>query len=292
MKTMPDILPCQNDQSAVAQIKPTINLLKTLDTKYPQVLRSENIVPDDYHGKKVFRSAVETIRGEFIASSTPSRHAMVRWVLEGIKDRHDIADYEHTGGTKRYDFEVLFNKQPRTAGALEVKGGEGNSVNISDRPIWAEEFLVWCHLDGAITNQPSHGAYSIIFNRLTSELVKYKKRVDALIIRDALCGTLLRPCPKYAPGIDPANIAPDIFLFPQRVPNLDDPQPPIHSLDTLRLPRMILDFFDVQPQDYTKHIWEVHVEVFTKSTRRGERTMRRTTVYYQGAKVEEKEANA
>ena len=64
-----DILPCKHDQSAVEQISPTIDLLKNLDTKYPQVLISENIVPEDYHDKKVFRSAIETIRGQFIASS-------------------------------------------------------------------------------------------------------------------------------------------------------------------------------------------------------------------------------
>jgi len=238
----------------------------------------------------VFCSAIETIRGEFIASSVTARHAMVQWVLMGLKDRRSIADFEHTGGTRRYDFEVLFSLQPRTAGAIEVKGGEGNSINISERPIWAEEFLVWCHLDGAITNQPSHGAYSIIFNSLTSEMVKRSKRVDALIIRDALCGTPLRPCPKYAYGIDPVRIAPDIFLFPQRVPGLDDPEPPVHSLDTLRLPRMILDFFGVHPSDYARHLWEVHIEVFAKTTRRGERTARRTTVYHQGKKLEERES--
>ena len=150
--------------------------------------------------------------------------------------------------------------------------------------------MVWCHLDGAITNQPSHGAYSIIFNRLTSELVKRNKRVDALIIRDALCGTSLRPCPKYRRGIDPARIAPDIFLFPQRIPSLDDPKPPVHSLETIRLPQMILDFFSVRPYDYIKHLWEVHVEVFAKTTRSGERTARRTTVYHEGNKLEERES--
>src|SRR3990172_10402582 len=186
-----------------------------------------------------------------------SRHAMVHDVLSGLKDGGKIADFEESGGTKRYDFEVLFSHQPRVACALEVKGGEGNSVNISERPIWAVEFLVWCHLDGAITNQPSHGAYSIIFNRLTSELVKRNKHVDALIIRDALCGTPLRPCPKYSPDIDPTHIAPDIFLFPQRVPSLEDPAPPIHSINTLRLPRMILDFFGVHQHEYAKHLWEV-----------------------------------
>lgn len=285
-----DILPCQHDQHAVVQIAPATNLLKTLDTKYPQVLISEGIVPEDYHGKKVFRSAIETIRGEYIASSITARHAMVQWTLSTLKDRHDIADFEHTGGTKRYDFEVLFSLQPRTSGALEVKGGEGNSVNISERPIWAEEFLVWCHLDGAITNQPSHGAYAIIFNRLVSELVKRHKRVDALIIRDALCGTPLRPCPKYVRRVDPSRIAPDIFLFPQRVPSLDDPNPPVHTIDTLRLPRMILNLFGVRPRDYSKHLWEVHVEIFTKTTRHGERTARRTTISHQSQKLGERES--
>jgi len=285
-----DILPCQHDSSAVGQIEPTTNLLKNLDTKYPQVLISEGIVPLDYHSKKVFRSAVETIRGEFIASSVTTRHRMVRWVLEGLKERHDITAFEHTGGTKRYDFEVLFSLQPRTVGELEVQGGEGKSINISERPIWAEEFLVWCHLDGAITNQPTHGAYAIIFNRLVSELVKRQKRVDALIIRDALCGTPLRPCPKYRSGIDAARIAPDIFLFPQQIPSLDNPAPPVHSLETLRLPKMILDFFGVHRRDYARHLWEVHVEMFARTTRRGERMMRRTTVSHQGKKMVERES--
>lgn len=285
-----NILPCHHDDSAARQIEPTVNLLKNLDTKYPQVLLAENIVPEDYHAKKIFRSAVETIRGQYIASSITARHAMIRWVLEGIKNRGEIADFEHTGGTKRYDFEVLFSLEPRTGGAIEVKGGEGNSVNISDRPIWAEEFLLWCHLDGAITNQPSHGAYSIIFNRLTSELVKRHKLVDALIIRDALCGTTLRPCPKHRKGIKPEQVAPDIFLFPQRVPTPSDPRPPVHSLDTLRLPRMILDFFGVKASDYGRHLWEVHVELFSKMTKQGERASRRTTVYHQGRKLEEREA--
>lgn len=278
------ILPCRHDHNAVIQIKPTVDLLNTLDTKYPQVLIAENITPEDYHGKKVFRSAIETIRGKFIASSKTMRHAMVQWVLEGIKGRGDIVGFEHTGSTRRYDFQILFSQDPHVGGVIEVKGGEGNSVNISDRPIWAEEFLVWCHLDGAITNQPSNGASAVI-TRLTNELINRQKLVDALIVRDALCGTPLRPCPKYPEGTVPTSIAPDIFLFPQRLPCLEDPTPPVHSLDTLRLPRMILDFFDVPPSDYPKHLWEVHVEIVKRMVKNDERIVRQTAVYHQGEKL-------
>lgn len=288
MRLSQAVLPCQHDQSAVAQIEPAVNLLKNLDTKYPQVLTAENIYPQDYHGKKVFRSAVETIRGEYISSSVKSRHALVAGVLEGLKRRQGIASFEHTGGRKRYDFEVLFSLEPRVAAALEVKGGEGNSINISERPLWATEFLVWCHLDGAITNQPSHGAYAIIFNRITSELVKRHKLVDAVLFRDALCGSPLRPCPKHRRDVKPERLAPDIFLLPQRVPSLDDPDPPVHSLDTLRLPRMILEFFGVKPRNHSDHIWEVHVSI--RKTELRERLRRRTTVYHRGRKLIEREA--
>jgi len=287
-----NILPCKHDETAVAQIAPTVDLLKKLDTKYPEVLREERISPEDYHGKKVFRSAVETIRGQYIASSITSRHGMVNTVLQRLKDQEKIVDFEESGTSKRYDFEILFSKEPRVASALEVKGGEGNSVNISDRPMWAVEFLVWCHLDGAITNQPSHGAHAIIFNRLTGELVKRGKRVDAVLIRDALCGSALRPCPKYKMGVDPAVIAPDIFLFPRSVPSLKNPKPPVHTLETLRLPKMVLDLFGVAEKDYGKHLWEVFVEVFSVKTPRGERIKRRTTILHEGVKVEEGEANA
>lgn len=62
--------------------------------------------------------------------------------------------------------------------------------------------------------------------------------------------------------------APDVFLFPQRRPvflpdhpEKHDPEPPIHSLDTLRLPRLILDLFEVAEPDRSRHIREFHIHV-------------------------------
>lgn len=95
-----NILPCQHDEGAVAQIAPTVELLKSLDKKYPRVLKAEKIVPADYHGKKVFRSAVETIRGHYIASSITSRHAMLSEVFSGLRRQGKIADFEEFGETK------------------------------------------------------------------------------------------------------------------------------------------------------------------------------------------------
>jgi hypothetical protein len=256
------ILPCRHEKRVTGQVQPTVDLLTNMDALHPDVLRQHSIEPADYKSGLVFRSAIESIRGKFIASSTPSREGLVRDVLENLRQRDRIADYNQSSSSGRYDFTISLERNPDVFAALEVKGGEGNSINISERPLWAREFGVWCHLDGAIVNQPEHGAHSII-NRLTNELVRRHKLVDVLFFKDILCGTRTRPCPKYPGHEDKTGLAtaPDIFLFPQRIPSLDDPEPLVHTLDTLRLPKLILELFGVRVTSWKKHIWQVHVKV-------------------------------
>jgi hypothetical protein len=278
------ILPCKHEKRVVDQVQPTIDLLTNLDTFHPDVLLEHEIQPADYKHGLVFRSAVESIRGTFIASSKTGREGLVGDVLENLKQRESIADYDATGSSRRHDFTVMLERNPDYFAAIEVKGGEGNSINISERPLWAREFGVWCHLDGAIVNQPAHGAHSIV-NRLTNELVRRKKQVDVAFFKDVLCGTPTRPCPKY-PGNETKTgltTSPDIFLFPQRVPSLDDPEPPVHTLDTLKLPKLILDLFGVATSDYKGHLWEVRV----KMVETGEKRLRReVNVWHQGELVD------
>lgn len=165
------VLPCKHEERVTEQVQPTIELLTNMDVLHPDVLLQHAIQPDDYKSGLVFRSAIESIRGGFISSSTTGREGLVRDVLENLRQRGCIPDYAQSSGRARYDFTVSLERDPDYFAALEVKGGEGNSINISERPLWAREFGVWCHLDGAIVNQPAHGAHSII-NRLTNELVR------------------------------------------------------------------------------------------------------------------------
>ena len=265
------------------QVRPTIDLLSNMDSWHPDVLLQHDIQPVDYKSGLVFRSAIESIRGSFIASSKPGREGLVKDVLENMLQRGFIESYEQTGGRRRHDFTVALERDPDHFAALEVKGGEGNSINISERPLWAREFGVWCHLDGAIVNQPAHGVHSII-NRLTNELVRRHKLVDSLFIKDLLCGSHTRPCPKY-PGWENEiglRAAPDVFLFPQRIPSLDDPIPPVHTLDTLRLPGLILEQFGVEAVDPDEHLWEVRVKVVELADGR---LRREVQVWHQGTVV-------
>lgn len=266
-------LPCTHARRITEQVQPTVDLLTHLDELHPDVLIQHKINPPDYKGSLVFRSAVEKIRGSYIASSTTSREGFVGDILNQLQKRGLIEDYQHVGGGRRHDFTVEIEDPSNYFVALEIKGGEGNSINISDRPLFADEFCIWSHLDGAIVNQPAKGATAIV-GRITNALVRYEKQVDAICFRDALCGTTARPCPKYLEtpvGISPA---PDIFLMPRRIPTVEDPGPPIHTLDTLRFPMLLLRAFDVPAEKYENHIWQVHVSIEALENMRLRRVVR------------------
>jgi hypothetical protein len=284
------ILPCKHEERVTRQVQPTIDLLTNMDEWHPDVLLQHAIQPADYKSGLVFRSAIESIRGTFIASSKPGREGLVKDVLENLLQRKCIEEYDQTSSRRRHDFTVVLKRDPDYFAALEVKGGEGNSINISERPLWAREFGVWCHLDGAIVNQPAHGAHSII-NRLTNELVRRDKLVDVLFIKDLLCGTRTRPCPKYPGQEDKIGLrtAPDVFLFPRRIPSLEDPEPPVHMLDTLRLPGLTLELFGVDAPEQDKHVWEVRVKVIELPNRR---LRREVQVWHQGKVVDESKSRS
>jgi len=284
------ILPCKHEERVTKQVRPAINLLSNLDSLHPDVLEQHGIEPDDYKGGLVFRSAIESIRGSFIASSKTGREALVKDVLENLLRRGGVVDYKQSSSRNRYDFEVAVRRSPDYFAAIEVKGGEGNSINISERPVWAKEFGVWCHLDGAIVNQPAHGAHSVV-NRITNELTRRKKLVDVLFFKDVLCGTRARPCPKYPNREEKTGLltAPDVFLLPKRVPSLDDRVPPVHTLESLRLPSAILDLFGVKADESAEHIWEVEVELEEVSRGRVRRVVR---VHHKGQVVDESRSRA
>lgn len=256
------MLLCSHDRKITSQVQPVKDLISNLDDLHPEILVEHEIEPRDYKKGLVFRSAIESIRGTFISSSTTARERFVEDILISLLKNGKISAYEHSGPRERFDFIITVEKTPKYIAALEVKGGEGNSINISERPNWADEFGVWCHLDGAIVNDPSKGAQSIL-NRVTNEMVRRNKQVDFLIFKDVLCGSRIRPCPKY-PGNETTiglNAAPDIFLMPQRIPTVQDPNPGVHTIDMLKVPKLILNEYGITDEEFAPHLWEVHVRV-------------------------------
>jgi len=267
------VLPCANLQIYVDQIPRAIDLLRAMDARYPKVLQENGINPLDYHQNLVFRSAVESIRGTYAATIGNTREAVIKAALETMQQSGLIKDSRKQPRT-RYDQQVLLSDNPRILAALEVKGGEGNSIQVSERPLWAQEFILWCHLDGSIGHSPGRGAFKVL-SRIAADIVTRGKLVDAALTRDSLCGTSTRPCPKYFGTVPPTplGVAPDVFLFPQRRPTLEEPEPPLHDESTLLLPFRILEVYGVAEADRMNHVWNVHIRVFEDPRGRLQRKM-------------------
>ena len=81
------ILPCKHEKHITQQVQPTIDLLTNLDVLHPDILQAHTIQPEDYKHGLVFRSAIESIRGSFIASSTTGRQGLIKDVLENLYQR-------------------------------------------------------------------------------------------------------------------------------------------------------------------------------------------------------------
>jgi len=116
------ILPCKHESRVTEQVRPTIDLLSNMDVLHPDVLLQHAIQPVDYKSGLVFRSAIESIRGTFIASSTTGREGLVRDVLENLLQHGQIVEYKQTSGSGRYDFTIEVAREPSYFTALEVKG--------------------------------------------------------------------------------------------------------------------------------------------------------------------------
>jgi len=284
------ILPCRHPEKLMRQIAPTRDLLTKLDTKHPDILRAEGIVPADYHGSMVFRSAIESIRGTLAATTSP-RSQFTNAILARMKDAGLLTDWQSIGGRGRCDYNLVL---PKGRGdwhvAVESKGGEGNSFNIGDRPNWADEYVIWGHLDGSIVNQPDYGASANLFTRLSAEIVANGKQVDAYVVWDRFCGTSIRPCPKM-PGDGIGQIPPPcVFLLPRGVPTADEPSPRLARLDEVRLITAMLNLTGAKEAAWDVHVKRVGIEVYRKdSTQYKTVPMRRVTVYQGETVLEQKD---
>lgn len=74
-------------------------------------------------------------------------------------------------------------------------------------------------------------------------------------------------------------MAPDIFLLPHEIPTEENPEPPVHNLETMLLPTKILLAHGVKPEQFEEHIWSVSIKLI--HDKKG-RTQRNVQIFHKG----------
>lgn len=215
---------------------------------------------DDFRDSGIFESAIEKLRGRRSAS-TSEKSEFIEKVLERMRGHGRIAKFAFTGAGDRHDYEVTLSGNGRVS-ILEAKGClDGQNTTVSMRPANADEFIIWslCQNKGS---DPKHNLWSGVHTRIGAEIIAEKKRVDALIVWDMLCGTKHRPCPKLPLGRgiteDGRQVPPPcIYLFPRTTPDpRNNAAPATWRIEEIGFAEALLQEFGGDVNDITY----VHIE--------------------------------
>lgn len=231
------VIPCQQNPLLRQQIEELAEALKT----QAHTLGTHGLDEKDFYNSGLFRGAIERVRGQFSATMRGKRE-FVQHTLNHMEDGGHIAGWNQTEDSNRNDYAVRLNSG-RTA-VIDLKGClDGNNTNIFERPLGADEFVVWslCTNTGA---DPRRNAWSGIHTRLSAEMIFRQQRVDGLVVWDMVCATVGRPCPKVAGDPDasrmtdvgPFRTPPAcIYVLPAAIPDAALPHADAQSLDQVEL---------------------------------------------------------
>jgi hypothetical protein len=278
-KKISDTLPCRHNFPS-EKIAAAKTILQNLSTTNPELLQKANISDEDW--LPLLRAVVENMRGTTSASGA-DKSRFIKAILQHCEDRGLIESWNFIGNDGRQDYRV--DLPGGFSVSIEAKGcPDGNNTTIWDRPSWADEFVVWSQCPESLAHPPGKGVWSGISTRLMPKITAERKVVDAFIFWDGRCGTQARPCPKNfgvsgnlratatkIPGENGKENwlpPPCIFLFPQSWPQVpNNTKPRVHSTDTCRFARMLLEAFEVPSEKHAEYVHEGRVEA--RGTQRG-----------------------
>jgi len=244
------IIPCERNSRLQKQIEEFAEVLTTQAHK----LGGHDLSEQEFYRSGLFEGAIERIRGQRSATMRDKRE-FVKYILNYMEDKEFIAGWESTGGANRHDYNVTL-KSGRTA-IIELKGClDGNNTNIFERPLNANEFIIWsiCMNKGA---DPQRNAWSGIHTRLSAEIISHEKRVDGIVIWDMVCGTIWRPCPKLEANasrltdVGPYLLPPPcLYLLPSTIPSpRSNPNPQAQRLSDVQIMQAFNDCFRCKPEE-------------------------------------------
>lgn len=231
------VIPCEQNADLRDQIEAFAEVLKT----EAHTLGAHGLDEKDFYNSGLFRGAIERIRGQFSATTSPKRE-FAQHVLNHLEDQGYISGWDKTEAENRSDYWVRL-KSGKNAVIAMTGGMDGNNTGIFERPADAQEFVIWSMMTNP-GSDPRRNAWSGIHTRLSAELISRGQQVDGVIIWDMVCGTAGRPCPKIiADGnndrltdVGPFRVPPTcIYVFPAVALGTTNVQAPPQALADVEL---------------------------------------------------------
>jgi len=226
-------------------------LIRNLPERHPDIFEDEPISAGDY--QRELKDAVFSLGGVLRQAHGADNEDTVRDVFLEPAQERGLLTYTDQRGGERIDFKGRLDDG--TTWAMDVKGGEGQSIGHLQVPGNTEFLTVWSERNARNTKSPA-GRLNEVINRIVRWGFNQNEDVAMMVIRDPPAGA----------RTDEGDVIPDVVVFPEHFPTPSETHPSMRNLDDLHfaeaLYRTLIGRSDLYSATVQKHIWfhDLHLE--------------------------------
>lgn len=222
----------------------TKEVMKNLPREHPEVFDTEPIDPDEYG--RLFETAIHSIDGELKAKRGKENEDHVREIfLKPARDAGHL-EFEDQRSDERVDFKGRLTDG--TTFAMDVKGGEGQSIGHLLVPANTDLLTVWSQRNSTNTKPPASRLNEVI-NRMVRWGFNQAEDPALMVIHDPPAGA----------RTDGGDVVPDVVVLPEHFPTLDSPDPPMRDVNSMDFVQVLYETTigesDLDSELVRKHLW-------------------------------------
>lgn len=227
-------------------------IIETLGDEHPEVFENGTVSPQDYN--RELRDAIFSLGGSYRQGHGADNEDIVREVFLEPAEEKGYLSYVDQRGSERIDFKGRVKDTSETF-ALDVKGGEGQSIGHLLVPDNTDNLMLWSERNAKNTKSPASRLNEVI-NRAVRWGLNQSEDPSMMIIRDPPAGDVT----------ENGDVVPDVVVFPVEYPSPNNPSPVMPDLDDLHFAEILFEVLtgngDLHDEQNKKHIWwhELHYQ--------------------------------
>jgi hypothetical protein len=229
-------------EETIAEIK---TLIQSLGNEHPEIFDDYEIDAGDY--QRELKDAIFSLGGTFRQSHGAENEDIVRDIFLTPAEEAGHLRFTDQRGSERIDFKGELTDSGQ-AFAMDVKGGEGQSIGHLLVPDNTDLLILWSERNARNTKSPASRLNEVI-NRAVRWGLNQAEDPQFMIIRDPPAGA----------RTEDGRVIPDVVIFPSEYPSPANPAPGMPSISDI-------DFIDilfevtagietVPSEKAKKHIW-------------------------------------
>lgn len=225
-------------------------LIRNLGSEHPELFDGREIDASDY--QRELEDAIFSLGGTFRQSHGADNEDTVRRVfLEPAAERGRLT-FTDQRGDERIDFTGHL-EESGDAFAMDVKGGEGQSIGHLLVPQNTDTLVLWSERNARNTKSPASRLNEVI-NRAVRWGLNQDEYPQYMVVRDPPAGA------RTADG----RVIPDVIVFPETFPSPEEPRPSVPGVTDLDFPELLFEVTtganSLDETHCLQHIWYHEME--------------------------------